>query len=242
MIPIDPVVAEALGYLAATLVFLTFCMRTMLSLRLLAVASNVAFISYGLADGLTPILVLHGTLLPVNLLRLAQMRRRVRLASEAARMPSGQEGFEWLIPLGNMRSLPAGTRVFGKGDPADSLFVIVRGGVRVPEVGVTLGPGALFGEIGLFSGKEARTASAEAVGPVTLAELTERRVQELYFDNPSFAYRLIRLVTRRLVEQLHQLEAEAQRRAGGPAGAESVPGAPEVMLVPGQPERGTQGG
>ena len=232
MIPLESIAVDALGYVAAFLVFLTFCMRTMLSLRLIAVASNAAFIVYGLAGGLTPILVLHGALLPVNLFQLAQMRRKVRIASEAARTAPGEESFEWLVPLGNPRALPAGASVFARGEPADSLFVIVTGEVRLPEVGVTLGPGALLGEIGLFSGQSRRTASAEAVGPVRLAELTERRVQELYFDNPDFAYRLIRLITRRLVEQLHQLEARAEGGTGGTAGAED---APAVMLVPGGP-------
>ena len=38
---------EPLGYLASTLVFATFWMRTMLPLRLVAIASNVAFAGYG---------------------------------------------------------------------------------------------------------------------------------------------------------------------------------------------------
>lgn len=229
MIPVDSFLVDALGYLAAFLVFLTFCMGTMLWLRLIAVASNVAFIVYGLAGDLAPILVLHGALLPVNLVQLARMRRQVRVASEVARTAPGEESFEWLIPLGNPRTLPAGASVFARGEPADSLFVVVSGEVRLPEVGVTLGPGALLGEIGLFSGQSRRTASAEAVGTVRLAELTERRVQELYFDNPGFAYRLIRLVTRRLVEHLHEVEAQAARRAEGP-------GEPAVVLVPAGPD------
>lgn len=57
---------ETIGYLAAGLVFATFCMRSMVPLRLVAVASNVAFIAYAYLGDLTPILVLHALLMVVN--------------------------------------------------------------------------------------------------------------------------------------------------------------------------------
>jgi len=38
---------DAIGYLAAALVLATFSMRSMGRLRLLALASNLAFIAYG---------------------------------------------------------------------------------------------------------------------------------------------------------------------------------------------------
>ena len=41
--------AELVGYLASALVFATFYMKTMMPLRAVAIASNVAFISYGTA-------------------------------------------------------------------------------------------------------------------------------------------------------------------------------------------------
>lgn len=66
---------DLFGYAASTLVFGTFYMKRMLPLRLTAIASNIAFIGYAWANGLTPILVLHATLLPLNLLRLAEHRR-----------------------------------------------------------------------------------------------------------------------------------------------------------------------
>lgn len=58
--------ADAIGYLAAGLVFATFCMRSMVPLRLVAIASNVAFIAYGYQGQLMPVLILHGLLLIVN--------------------------------------------------------------------------------------------------------------------------------------------------------------------------------
>ena len=57
---------DTIGYLAAGLVFATFCMRSMVPLRLVAIASNVAFIAYAYLGELTPVLVLHGLLMVVN--------------------------------------------------------------------------------------------------------------------------------------------------------------------------------
>ena len=65
---------EAIGYLASVLVLAAFCMRGMVGLRCMAIASNLAFIAYGVLADLGPVLVLHLLLLPVNVLRLAGWR------------------------------------------------------------------------------------------------------------------------------------------------------------------------
>jgi hypothetical protein len=70
---------DAIGYLAASLVLATFCMRSMRCLRFVAIASNLAFIAYSYFGGLMPVLLLHVLLLPVNIFRLTQLganRRR----------------------------------------------------------------------------------------------------------------------------------------------------------------------
>ncbi len=61
---------DAMGYLAAALVFCAFAMRTMIALRLIAIASNLAFLVYGGLGELAPIIMLHSALLPMNLVRL----------------------------------------------------------------------------------------------------------------------------------------------------------------------------
>ena len=47
----DPRFAEAIGYLGALLVFLAFWTRDMVPLRIVAIASNVAFMIYGVLSG-----------------------------------------------------------------------------------------------------------------------------------------------------------------------------------------------
>jgi CRP/FNR family transcriptional regulator, cyclic AMP receptor protein len=78
------------GWISAALVFSTFFMKTMLPLRLTAIASNVAFMTYallGLAYGqfgrLYPIFVLHACLLPLNVTRLRQLRRVIAAVRDA---------------------------------------------------------------------------------------------------------------------------------------------------------------
>jgi hypothetical protein len=67
--------SELLGWAAAALTVLTFYCKDMVRLRLFALLANVAFVSYGLSAGLAPVLALHLTLIPLNLLRLLRGRR-----------------------------------------------------------------------------------------------------------------------------------------------------------------------
>lgn len=68
---------DAVGFLASGLVITAFCMKDIVQLRIVAVASNIAFLVYGIALGLMPVWLLHLLLLPVNLGRLWQMSRRI---------------------------------------------------------------------------------------------------------------------------------------------------------------------
>lgn len=65
--------SDIMGYVASALVLATFCMKSMRSLRLIAVMSNIAFITYAASTDMRPILILHSILLPVNIVRLAQI-------------------------------------------------------------------------------------------------------------------------------------------------------------------------
>ena len=63
---------DVLGYAASALVFLTFYMKDMISLRAAALCSNACFLAYGLSMKLGPVIALHAALIPVNIWRLAQ--------------------------------------------------------------------------------------------------------------------------------------------------------------------------
>ena len=65
---------DLIGYIASALVLATFYMRSMRTLRCVALASNLAFIGYACLAHLIPVLVLHTLLLLLNAFRLLQER------------------------------------------------------------------------------------------------------------------------------------------------------------------------
>ncbi len=77
--------SEVTGFCASALVLTTFTMKDMRMLRIVAVFSNVAFITYGALDWLPPVLGLHLLLLPLNLVRLREMH-----SSETVRVTFGR--------------------------------------------------------------------------------------------------------------------------------------------------------
>ena len=79
---------EIFGYLAASLLLLTFFMRQMVPLRTIAIASSMAWLVYGWADHIYPVVCLHVILLPLNGTRLYQALRdgaAAKLETAAAR-------------------------------------------------------------------------------------------------------------------------------------------------------------
>jgi hypothetical protein len=68
--------ASDIGFVASGLVLAAFGMKDMINLRLVAICSNFAFILYALLLSLTPVLILHVVLLPLNGWRLMGALKR----------------------------------------------------------------------------------------------------------------------------------------------------------------------
>ena len=68
-------IIDMMGYVASFLVFSTFYVKRILTLRLVAISSNVAFIFYAFGANLYPIFFLHTLLLPLNLYRIFELKR-----------------------------------------------------------------------------------------------------------------------------------------------------------------------
>ena len=85
--------------------------------------------------------------------------------------------------------VPAGKRVASQGDFAYELFAIVEGTARVEQDGAlvaTLGPGDVFGEIGLLlTGR--RTAAIVAETPMVLLAMFDQSFLRLSREYPEFA-------------------------------------------------------
>ncbi len=89
----------------------------MIPLRVVAIVSNVLFISYGIVGGHGPRFVLQVTLLPLDIHRLLAMRRLIRRAEEAVRTQSFNAN--WLQPYMKPELFRAGDIIFCTGDIAD---------------------------------------------------------------------------------------------------------------------------
>lgn len=75
---------DGLGFCASLAVLATFCMSTIVSLRLMALTSNVLFSIYGLIAHIYPVVFLHLILLPINLVKLHRLRRQQRATGVAS--------------------------------------------------------------------------------------------------------------------------------------------------------------
>ncbi len=193
---------DALGYAASAAVLATFCMSTMIPLRVLALGSNVLFMSYGYLDHLYPVLALHAILFPVNALRLIQFQRLVRDIRDAHREDLSIQS---LLPYMSRKTLRAGETVVRKGERADRMYYLRDGELEVVELKKILKPGAVVGEIGVFSRNQTRTMTVRCHTDCSLFELTEHKAKELYFQDRSFGFAVLQLIIARLVENNEQL-------------------------------------
>lgn len=215
-------VAEALGYLASMLVFITFYMKTMIPLRLVAMSSNVAFIGYGLAEHLYPVLALHLALLPLNVCRLSQARRTLKQIEHAH--ASGLD-LAVLVPYMARSCLRQGDVVFRKGEYVDALYYIAEGRVSLIEAGVTAEKGNFIGEIGIMCSREEHIVTGVCETNCELLSLSGAKLRELCHEEPSLGFMLVCVMARGVVvnppraaagfdERLVRVATERDRDAG----------------------------
>ena len=194
---------DLLGYTAAFLVFLTFSMKTMVPLRIVGICSNVFFIAYGYLAPAYPLFVLHIALLPLNIFRLRQMLALVRQIGDATK---GDLNMDWLKPFTTKRTVKAGDFLFRKTDKADAMYFVISGEFRIPDLGVSIGPGEVIGELGLLDPNRARTQTVQCVTDAEILRVSYDQVKQLYFQNPKFGFYFLQLTSRRLFENVARLE------------------------------------
>lgn len=194
---------DIVGWLAGSLVLAAFYVKTMLPLRGVAIASNVAFIGYGLMAHAMPILVLHSLLLPLNLLRLQQLwclNRRIASTS------CGDFPMQLLAPYLDVHLLLDGSIVFEKGSHAGKMYLLLRGQVQLLEAELYVAPGELVGALDIFAPQHCYLDTAVCQGEVELASISEQKFWELFHLSPQFGAYLMRQVV------LRQLEANTSPR------------------------------
>lgn len=178
---------------AATVVGAAYSKR-MIPLRMMAMSSNLLGVTLGLLTGNLPTIVKHAINFPLNATRVREMRQLIASVREAN---ATDLNMEWLKPFMHPESARATDFLFRKGDEAKEAYVLVDGEVEIVEPGVRLKPGAIFGEMALFTTECRRTASARCLTDVRLLTITYEQFEQLYFQNPEFGLYLVRLIVRR---------------------------------------------
>ena len=200
---------EIAGYVASVLVATTFYMKTIIPLRLFAIASNVAFLIYGYGSHLYPVAILHTFLLPLNIIRLLQMKKLINDVKTAA---EGNFSLQALIPYMARENINKGDILFKKGDPAEKMYYLSRGSIKLKENGLIVEKGSLLGEMGIFSPYNERTDTAICIDEdMEIYSITGNGVKQLYYQNPEFGFFLVKLITGRLIDGLEKEKNKSKR-------------------------------
>ncbi len=186
----------AVVWLQSTAAVISTLSKLMTRLRIAAVLADSAGLIVGLASANPAAMLQHAITLPINLIRLREMRRLVSSVKNASR---NDLNVEWLKPFMHVRHYRQGDSLFRKGDAADEAFMLVEGEINIPEIGARVAAGTLLGEVALFTQGRTRTASAICATDVRLLAITYEQFEQLFFQNPEFGLYLVRLIVGRLV-------------------------------------------
>ena len=202
-------IMQIVAWIASALVFLAFFMKTIIPLRVVAIASNVVFISYallgvyyGIFEKVFPIFVLHMALLPLNILRLYQIKQLIKKIREAS---AAEDSVEYLIPYMKKETHAKGEVLFHKGDTADKIYFLQQGVVTIPEIHKHLTSGTVFGEVGVFTPYPVRSASAICDEESEIYSIHRDKVLELYYQNPQFGFLIVHLLSRYAAESVDMI-------------------------------------
>ena len=126
-----------------------------------------------------------------------------------------EDDLEQIAEHATPESFRRGALIISDGDPADALYVVINGRVKVflgsddgKEVVLTiLGPGESFGEIALLD-EEPRSASVAAMEKATVLVIRRDRFLELLRENSDLSWAMIRSLShlvRRLTGSVQSL-------------------------------------
>jgi CRP/FNR family transcriptional regulator, cyclic AMP receptor protein len=194
---------EGIGYSAAGLGVVMLAMPTMIPLRLTGIANNLASIVFALLSGVYPMAVQHIVLLPLNIYRLLQMLTLIKKVKAAS---SGDHSIEWLKPYMSRRAIKAGDVLFRRGEVAQRMFYLLEGRFHLNEIDVDLMPGTVVGELGMLMPDRQRTQTLVCTHDGSVLEISYERIEEIYYQNPTFGFYFLRLSAGRLIENVERLE------------------------------------
>ncbi|HWL72831.1 MAG TPA: cyclic nucleotide-binding domain-containing protein, partial [Burkholderiaceae bacterium] len=211
--------ANMFALIGAVFFVATLLMQTMVPLRIANMAGCTFFVAFGALSGNVATFLLYLLLLPINAVRLRQMRnliKKARIATES------DTSMEWLRPFMTERRYRRGDVLCKKDDAADEMFLTITGRYLVTEIGVELPPGRIVGELGFLTPNKQRTATVECIEDGQVLTITYEKLLEIYFQNPQFGYYFLVLTSQRLLENISRLEGivvqeKAARQSAGAA-------------------------
>ncbi len=133
-----------------------------------------------------------------------------------------EEEIDDLTALAQVRKLPKDTTVFHAGDPADAVFVVASGRVKVVITSsdgkefilTVLGAGQVFGEMALLESAP-RSASVVTLSAVEVLVINRVDFQRLLESNPRISLRLMAILSRRLRRANSKMESLAYMDVAG---------------------------
>jgi hypothetical protein len=194
--------AELIGIAAACASLYAAYAKTIIPLRIAAIAANFLAMLYSLTHGTYPTFMLNAVLLPLNGWRLWAMLKLIRDIDRAIKTDMN---VDWLLPYTRPKRFKAGDVVMECGEYATAAFYIVSGELEAVELGKTIGPGTLIGEIGLFTPDGRRTMTVRCKTEVQTAKIDYDQFKELFFQNPQFGFHLLHLIVARMQTSVEPL-------------------------------------
>ncbi len=117
----------------------------------------------------------------------------------------------WPISFMKKEVFKKGEILFRKGDPADRMFYIAKGAIRLVEIKKIVREGDMIGEMGIFSPFKERTASAVCEEDLETYTMGKDEVIEFFGQDPSLAIELIQTSIKRFIENLKAETAARER-------------------------------
>jgi hypothetical protein len=195
--------SNVLALVGAIFLILTFVVRTIVPMRVLTIVSIVFFLGSAALAGSVPRFFLYLLALPINIIRLVQIRNLVKKARSSAQ---GTLSLDWLRPFMTPRDYQKGDVLFRKGDEATEMYLTVSGKFLVTEIGIEIPPERIMGELGILSPENHRTQSVECIEDGEVLTIAYEKLLEIYFENPEFGYYFLRLTSDRLLQNFARLE------------------------------------
>jgi len=196
-----------IGILAGAFYVASQFQKDMISLRVLALVSNVLYLIYSPLHTdyqithliVMPTFLVNLILLPINAKRLIDI---IRLIKQIEQATVESPVTEWLLPHMHLRKHKAGEVLFKKGDRAEELMYVASGKLKLQGIDHFIGPGELIGEIGLFSSEKIRTLTVVCDTDCELYHMTDDQIYRLYYQNPKLGFFFMKLIVERLLRDV----------------------------------------